>query len=91
MKRFLRGLSYTFHRNLGRTDRILRAVAALVLAGLWFLGWVPGVIGIVLAVFGLMVLGTALSARCSINYWCDLNTMTAAEKAQLDQRGVQYE
>jgi len=60
MNRLFKGLTYTFKRNLGWKDRIIRAVSASVVIGLWYFGTIPGFLGIALAILALMILGTAV-------------------------------
>ena len=91
MNRFIKGLSYTFKRNLGRTDRLIRTIAAVAALIAWYFGATSGIIGTVIAVFGFMILGTAATARCGVTYWMDANTMSDQEKKTLDAKGVQYE
>ena len=91
MKRFIKGMSYTFHRNLGWQDRLIRLLFAAVAIGSWYFGVVAGTIGLVLAITGFMILGTAALSRCSVTYFMKANTMGANEKARLDAKGIKYE
>ncbi len=91
MKRFFKGLSYTFHRNIGKTDRIIRVVSALVILASWYFGLVAGITGTLLGIFAIMILGTAASARCGVTYWMNANTMSKNEKQELDAKGIKYE
>ena len=91
MNRFLKGMSYTFHRNLGWQDRLIRITIAAVGIGSWYFGALAGTIGLAAAIVGFMLTGTALISRCSITYFLKSNTMGAAERAKLDARGIKYE
>lgn len=91
MNRFLKGLSYGFSRNLGKKDRIIRTVIALAVLASWAFGIVSGTIGIILGVLSLMILGTAASARCGVNYWMKNSTISEKERAELDNKGITYE
>lgn len=91
MKRLLKGLTYSFNRNLGNRDRIIRALFALGGIASWYFGALTGTIGIIIAVFGLMILGTAISSRCTITYLAKKNTMSGIEKAKLDSKEIKYE
>lgn len=91
MNRFFKGLSYTFNRNLGKTDRIIRTALALAGIGAWYLGTMPGIVGSIIVIFSIMILGTAAIARCGVTYWMDANTMSAKEKKELDIIGIKYE
>lgn len=91
MNKFIKGLSYTFKRNLGKTDRVIRTFAAIGVLITWYFGAVTGIIGTVIAVFAIMILGTAATARCGVTYWMDANTMSDQEKITLDAKGIPYE
>lgn len=91
MNRFFKGLSYTFNRNLGKTDRIIRVVIALFVLSAWYFGVVSGILGTILGILALMILGTAAVSRCGVTYWMDANTMTESEKQNLDAKGINYE
>ncbi|MEM8968759.1 MAG: hypothetical protein AAGE93_20250 [Bacteroidota bacterium] len=83
MNRFAKGLSYTFRRNLGIEDRVILVS--------WFFGLITGVMGTVLGILAIMILGTTASARCSVTYWMDINTMNREEKKSLDAKAIRYE
>ena len=91
MNRFLKGLSYTFNRNLGRTDRMIRLVLALAVLATWYGGIISGLLGTILGVLAIMILATAAVARCGVTYWMDANTMSENEKKRLDAKGIKYE
>ena len=91
MNRFLKGLSYTFHRNIGIIDRIVRVIVALALIIAWYFNVIVGLIGTVLAILSIMLIGTAAIAKCGVTYWFDANTMTKVEKQNLDNKGIKYE
>ncbi|UCG38349.1 MAG: DUF2892 domain-containing protein [bacterium] len=50
--------------NMGRVDRTLRALAAVVLAYLVLSGSVGGALAVVLGVLAVMLLGTSLLGYC---------------------------
>ena len=91
MNRLIKGMTYSFHRNLGKRDRIIRALFALCGIASWYFGAIVGVIGIAAAVLGLMLLGTAVSSRCAITYIAKTNTISEDEKRQLDGKRINYE
>jgi hypothetical protein len=91
MKRILKGLSYTFRRNLGWQDRVIRAIIAIGVLVSWYFGVIAGTVGLILGILAIMILGTAAAARCSITYMADANTMTRSEKMKLDEKGINYE
>jgi hypothetical protein len=53
-------------RNVGTTDRVLRAIPAIVVAALWWLGTLSGTAALLLSIFAGMLLVTSVSGRCSI-------------------------
>lgn len=91
MNRFVKGMTYNFHRNLGKRDRVIRTVLALAAIASWYFGVLAGMIGIIVASFGLMIIGTALSARCTLTYLAKSNTMSEEEKTLLDSKQIKYE
>ena len=91
MNRVLKGLSYTFSRNIGWQDRIVRAVIGAVMPAAYLLGITHGVIGIILGTVGVMLLATAIVARCSICYMAGVCSIDAKERQALDKKGIRYE
>jgi hypothetical protein len=65
-----------FQRNLGRTDRIIRAVIGIIAIGAWYFGALAGI---------------AATASCPLNSVANLNTMTEEEKKKLDEKGISYQ
>ncbi len=55
-----------FETNMGNTDRIVRVVLALVFAGLYFTNMVPGLLGIILLVLGVVFLLTSFISFCPL-------------------------
>lgn len=53
-------------KNIGRTDRIARASAALVIAVLYLAGVIEGTVAIVLGVVALALLFTSVTGFCSL-------------------------
>ena len=53
-------------KNLGKTDRIIRVVLAVIMVALYFTGTVSGVLGMVLLVLGLVFLLTSLIGVCPL-------------------------
>jgi len=51
-------------KNMGKIDRILRIIAALILAALYFTDLVTGTLGIVLVVFAGVMFLTSLIGNC---------------------------
>ena len=53
-------------KNMGNTDRVLRAIAAVVLVVLYFTGTVTGTLGIVILVIAGILLATSLISTCPL-------------------------
>ena len=52
--------------NLGTIDRIIRAVVAIIFAGLYFGGVVTGTLGLILLVLGVVFLATSAISFCPL-------------------------
>lgn len=92
MNYFLRGISYSYNRNIGWQDRTIRTVVGLaaVVGALYFasahLLWT-----ILLAVLAIAQFGTVLSARCIICYFAGQCTINRKERRALEAKGIPYE
>lgn len=53
-------------RNMSNLDRIVRALAAVLLGNLYFSGTVSGVLGIILMAITAVLLVTAITGSCLI-------------------------
>ncbi|MDX5405346.1 MAG: DUF2892 domain-containing protein [Bacteroidota bacterium] len=53
-------------KNMGKTDRIIRVILAIVLGYLYFSGTVTGTLGIVLVSLGAIFLLTSLISFCPL-------------------------
>ena len=61
-------------RNIGPEDRVVRIVVGLVLAVLAYLGVLPGIATIVMAVAAAYLLITGILARCLFYKVADIDT-----------------
>lgn len=61
-------------RNLSNIDRIVRVVLAAVFAYLYFGGILPGTLGLVLFVLGLVFVLTSIMSFCPIYAMLKLST-----------------
>jgi hypothetical protein len=68
------------HQNIGSTDRILRIVAAAVLAVLALAGVVSGVTAIVIGIIAGTLAVTALARTCPLYSICRLSTRSTAQE-----------
>jgi hypothetical protein len=91
MNYFLRGLTYSYNRNIGWQDRTIRTTLGILAAG--------GVIYyhasnfIVAAILGGIFLAqvvTVLSAKCPICYFSGMCTIGKSEKNALTSKGIPF-
>jgi len=61
-------------KNLGAADRVVRIVAGIVLAVLAYLGVLPGIATIIMAVIAAYLIITGLLARCVFYKMADVDT-----------------
>jgi hypothetical protein len=61
-------------RNEGNTDRIIRAVIGITLIGLWMLGITQGILAVILAVVGAVLVLTSLVGFCPLYALFGINT-----------------
>ncbi|MES2124900.1 MAG: DUF2892 domain-containing protein [Gemmatimonadota bacterium] len=67
-------------RNMGTTDRLLRTIAALVVAFLYFTGRINGTLGIVLLVLAAIFVLTSFIGWCPMYSPFRFSTRGAADK-----------
>lgn len=60
--------------NMGPTDRMLRLIAAMVMAVLFFTGLVAGPLGIALFIGSIVSAATGLSGLCPLYLLLRINT-----------------
>lgn len=53
-------------KNMGSTDKLIRLLLAVVIAVLYFTGVVPGTLGIVLLVLGIVFVLTSMVSFCPL-------------------------
>lgn len=71
--------------NVGKWDRIVRVVLAVLCAVLYFTGVVEGAWGIVLLIFGGAMLVTAAVGFCGLYAFLGVNTCPMKETKPLKQ------
>jgi hypothetical protein len=69
-------------RNVGWLDRLLRALPALAVVGLWWTGTLAGWSFAVAAVLAGMLLVTSITGACSIYYLLGFSTCPASRTAK---------
>jgi len=67
-------------QNVGSTDKIIRIVAAVLFAVLYFTGTVTGTVGMVLLVLGGIFLATSLISFCPIYAILGMSTCPVPKK-----------
>jgi len=53
-------------RNVGTIDRIVRLVVAILFIAANVMGWITGIVGLVLAVLAGMLLSSVISGHCPL-------------------------
>lgn len=66
-------------KNMGSVDKVVRIVLAVLFAGLYFSGVVPGTLGLVLTVLGVVFLATSLISFCPLYLPFGLSTCKKSE------------
>lgn len=54
------------NRNMGTADRIIRTILAVIFAGLYFTGVIPGLVGLILLALSAVFLLTSLVSFCPL-------------------------
>lgn len=67
------------NKNLGSTDRIIRVLLALVLGVLYFTNVIPGTLGLVLTILGVVFLLTSFVSVCPLYLPFGLSTIKKEE------------
>lgn len=92
MDKFIKGISYSFNRNIGWQDRTIRTLIGIsaIIGSLYFLKS-NTTYSILLGVLAIAQLGTVFSARCIICYFTGLCTITVSEKNKLNKKEINYD
>jgi Protein of unknown function (DUF2892) len=61
-------------RNVGKLDRVIRSLPALIVVSLYFTGRISGWLSIILGILALMSLVTSIMGTCSIYYFLGFST-----------------
>jgi len=67
-------------KNMGKTDRIVRFLIAIVVAALYFADLIPGTLGIVLMVLAGVFVFTGMISFCPLYAPFKINTRSSKEK-----------
>ena len=66
-------------KNMGNADRIIRVLAAIVIAALYFTGVIGGLTAIILGVIAIIFILTSLVSFCPLYYPFGIKTRKAKE------------
>ena len=92
MNKLLKGVSYTFKRNIGWQDRAVRTIIGVAaLLGSFYFFKNNLVVAVVLAVLAIAQFWTVLSAKCIACYFMGKCTISNNEKKRLNSRGIDLE
>jgi len=61
-------------RNVGLVDRTVRAILAVAIIIAYLLGWISGLVGLILAVGSGMLLSSVMSGYCPLYEKLGVNT-----------------
>jgi hypothetical protein len=67
-------------KNMGKTDRIVRVVIAVIIAGLYYGGYISGTLGLVLLILAAVFVITSFMGYCPLYGPLGLNTCSDKEK-----------
>jgi len=61
-------------KNMGKTDKTIRVIAAIIIAALYFTKIISGTLGIILLAFSIIFLITSFASFCPLYFPFGLNT-----------------
>ncbi|WP_373523439.1 DUF2892 domain-containing protein [Aquiflexum sp.] len=92
MHRLIRGISYSYNRNIGWQDRTIRTIVGIAAtAGAVYFLSSNITYSILLGVLAIAQFGTVFSARCIICYFTGQCTIDSKERRNLEAKGINYE
>ncbi len=92
MNYILKGITYSYNRNIGWQDRTVRSLVGIgALVASVYLMNSNLLLSIGLATLFIAQLITVLSAKCIICYFAGVCTISINEKDSLDKKGIAYE
>ena len=88
----MKGITYSYHRNIGWQDRTVRTVVGVLAAvGAVYFFESNRLASVLLGFFALAQAGTVLSARCIMCYFANQCTIDHRERKSLTHREIAYE
>jgi len=91
MNKLVKALTFSFSKNLGRTERIIRVAIALAAIGAWYFGYVAGTMAVIAGIVAIAFLGTAATASYPLHYIAGINSMSSKEKKEMKNKGIAIE
>jgi hypothetical protein len=92
MADFIKGITYSYNRNIGWQDRTVRTIVGIAaIFGAIYFSKLNITYSVLLAVLAVAQIGTVISARCVICYFTGQCTIGSAEKRRLDAKGIKHE
>jgi hypothetical protein len=61
-------------KNVGLIDKVVRLIVALAIIVAYLLGWISGIVGLILAVASGMLLSSVMSGHCPLYVKLGVNT-----------------
>jgi len=92
MRKTIKGIIYSFNRNIGWQDRTFRTILGMVavFGAIYFFKSNNNIYTILLSVLAIAQFGTVLSAKCIICYFTGQCTIGNNDKITLDSKGINY-
>ena len=92
MRKTIKGITYSFNRNIGWQDQTFRTILGVVavFGAIYFFKSNNSIYTILLSVLAIAQFGTVLSAKCIICYFTGQCTIGNNEKKTLDSKGINY-
>ncbi|MDB4292296.1 hypothetical protein N9954_02745 [Maribacter sp.] len=92
MNNFVKGITYSYKRNIGWQDRTIRTIAGvLATIGAIYLFKTNLLAAVLLGFLAIAQFGTVLSARCIICFFVGKCTISSHEKNSLEAKAIPYE
>ncbi len=92
MKSIIKGITYSYNRNIGWQDRTIRTIVGIAATiGAFYFLKSNSTYAILLGILAIAQFGTVLSARCIICYFTGQCTIDSKERKTLEAKGINYE
>lgn len=92
MKKLIKGITYSYNRNIGWQDRTVRTIIGIgATVGAIYFFQSNLMYSILFGVLAIAQFWTVLSARCIICFFAGQCTIDSKEKQHLEAKGISYE